>query len=53
MWERATQCRQMKQELTTLKEGSDRRQKNSTNEDYQKEHRRVIVAISRNEKEKK
>lgn len=34
-------------ELTTLREGRDERQKDCTNEDYRKEHRRrVIVAIS-------
>lgn len=35
----ATQCRQVKQELTTLREGRDGRQKDRTNEDYRKEHK--------------
>ena len=39
MQEMATQCRQVKQELTTLREGRDGRQKDCTNEDYRKEHK--------------
>lgn len=37
--EMATQCRQVKQELTTLREGRDGRQKDCANEEYQKEHK--------------